>query len=151
MDQLYNKYLSCGGRLTTDSRAIVGGEMFLALKGENFDGNEYALKALEQGAAYVVVNCGTVAAVHPQAIEVDDTFETLRALARHHRRQLRIPVPDHGGTEFNSANSIHDNMIAFMDLQTCGIEIINLSYFSESYAYNCCHVLPFYRKQIRQQ
>lgn len=98
MDQLYNKYLSCGGRLTTDSRAIVGGEMFLALKGENFDGNEYALKALEQGASYVVVNRGTAAAGHPQAIEVDDTFETLRALARHHRRQLRIPVVGLTGT-----------------------------------------------------
>lgn len=98
MNQLYTKYLSCGGRLTTDSRAITGGEMFLALKGENFDGNEYALKALEQGAACVVVNRGTAAAGHHGVIEVDDTFEALRALARHHRRQLSIPVLGLTGT-----------------------------------------------------
>ncbi|MBO7366394.1 MAG: UDP-N-acetylmuramoyl-tripeptide--D-alanyl-D-alanine ligase, partial [Bacteroidales bacterium] len=58
MEELYRKYISCGGVVTTDSRAIKGGEMFFALKGENFDGNAYALKALEAGAAYAVVNEG---------------------------------------------------------------------------------------------
>ena len=48
-EELYLKYRECGCRVTTDSRAISGGEMFIALKGENFDGNEYALKALEAG------------------------------------------------------------------------------------------------------
>ena len=53
--ELYSKFKECGV-VTTDSRAIKGGELFFALKGENFDGNEYALKALEAGAAYAVVN-----------------------------------------------------------------------------------------------
>ena len=53
---IYRTYKECGGVVTTDSRAIKGGELFIALKGENFDGNEYALKALEAGAAYAVVN-----------------------------------------------------------------------------------------------
>ena len=56
MEELYRIYLSCGGRVTTDSRTIRGGELFFALRGENFDGNDYALKALEAGAAYAVVN-----------------------------------------------------------------------------------------------
>ena len=49
IEELYLKYRECGCRVTTDSRTISGGEMFIALKGENFDGNEYALKALEAG------------------------------------------------------------------------------------------------------
>ena len=52
---IYNKFKECGV-VTTDTRTLKGGEMFVALKGENFDGNEYALKALELGARYAVVN-----------------------------------------------------------------------------------------------
>ena len=55
-EELYSLYLQCSCRVTTDSRAIEGGEIFFALRGENFDGNDYALKALEDGAAYAVVN-----------------------------------------------------------------------------------------------
>ena len=54
--ELYNIYKECGGRVTTDSRKVEGGELFFALKGGNFDGNEYAMKALEAGAAYAVVD-----------------------------------------------------------------------------------------------
>lgn len=53
--ELYSIFVKCGS-VATDSRAISGGELFFALKGENFDGNEYAVKALEAGAAYAVVN-----------------------------------------------------------------------------------------------
>ena len=61
--------------------------MFFALKGENFDGNEYALKALEAGAAYAVVNASAeVAAVEdPRLVKVEDTLKTLQELARWHR------------------------------------------------------------------
>ena len=44
--ELYSIFVKCGS-VATDSRAIRGGELFFALKGENFDGNEYAVKALE--------------------------------------------------------------------------------------------------------
>ena len=73
---LYLKYKECGCRVTTDSRAISGGEMFIALKGENFDGNEYALKALEAGAACAVVDEGSAAAASgdPRVIAVPDGF-----------------------------------------------------------------------------
>ena len=85
---IYNIYKSCGC-VTTDSRAIKGGEMFFALMGENFDGNEYALKALEAGAAYAVVNkdsaVATLAGENPHLIPVDDTLKTLQELARWHR------------------------------------------------------------------
>ncbi len=85
---LYLKYKECGCRVTTDSRAVTGGEMFIALKGENFDGNEYALKALEAGAACAVVDEGSAAAASgdPRVIAVPDGFSALRALGLHHRR-----------------------------------------------------------------
>ena len=61
---IYNKFKECGV-VTTDTRTLKGGEMFFALRGENFDGNEYALKALELGARYAVVNRSVVASDDP--------------------------------------------------------------------------------------
>ena len=84
--EIYNRYKECGC-VTTDTRTLKGGEMFFALKGENFDGNEYALKALEAGAAYAVVNSSAKVSESddPRLIKVDDTLQTLQELARWHR------------------------------------------------------------------
>ena len=84
--EIYNKFKECGV-VTTDSRTLKGGEMFFALKGENFDGNEYALKALEAGAAYAVVNADSKIAESddPRLIKVEDSLKTLQDLARWHR------------------------------------------------------------------
>ena len=73
--------------MTTDTRTLKGGEMFFALKGENFDGNEYALKALEAGARYAVVNADSQVAASgdPRLVVVEDTLKTLQELARWHR------------------------------------------------------------------
>ena len=84
--EIYNRFKECGS-VTTDTRTLKGGEMFFALKGENFDGNEYAAKALEAGAAYAVVNASAKVAESddPRLIKVDDTLQTLQELARWHR------------------------------------------------------------------
>lgn len=91
IQRLYAAFKECG-KVTTDSRAISGGEMFFGLKGDNFDGNEYALKALEAGAAYAVVGEGSAAAASedPRVIVVPDTLEALQALARHHRENTFV-------------------------------------------------------------
>lgn len=83
---IYNKFKECGV-VTTDTRTLKGGEMFFALKGENFDGNEYAQKALGLGARYAVVNKSSAAASSddPRLLKVDDTLKTLQDLARWHR------------------------------------------------------------------
>ena len=88
---LHVLFMQCCG-VTTDSRTIKGGEMFFALKGENFDGNEYALKALELGAKHAVVDAGSEAAASgiPGIIPVRDTLETLQALARYHRENTFV-------------------------------------------------------------
>lgn len=83
---IYSKFKECGS-VTTDTRTLTGGEMFFALKGENFDGNEYAFKALEAGAGYAVVNADSKAAAtgDPRLVVVEDTLKTLQELARWHR------------------------------------------------------------------
>ena len=83
---LYNVFKQCGS-VTTDTRTLKGGELFFALKGENFDGNDYAFKALESGASYAVVNKSSKVSESddPRLIKVDDTLKTLQELARWHR------------------------------------------------------------------
>lgn len=96
MESLYEKYLASEG-VVTDSRKIVGGEMFFALRGDNFDGNLYAAKALEAGARWAVVDSAEVA-VDDHYIVVPDTLTALQELAHHHRLQLQIPFLAIAGT-----------------------------------------------------
>jgi UDP-N-acetylmuramoyl-tripeptide--D-alanyl-D-alanine ligase len=77
--------------ICTDSRNITAGSIFFALKGEHFDGNRYALQALDSGAAFAVVD-DTALPPHPQLIQVVDTLKTLQDLACMHRQKLGIPV-----------------------------------------------------------
>ena len=95
---LYSLYAQCSYKVTTDSRAIKGGELFFALRGDNFDGNAFALKALEDGAAYAVVNRDAGLPSSDRLIEVDSPFETMQALAIYHRETLAIPVVGLTGT-----------------------------------------------------
>ncbi|MCQ2181677.1 MAG: UDP-N-acetylmuramoyl-tripeptide--D-alanyl-D-alanine ligase [Bacteroidales bacterium] len=88
MEALYNKYVAAGYRVTTDSRAIQGGEIFFAIRGENFDGNDFALKALEAGASYAVVNADAPLPDNDRLIRVEDTLQTLSGLAIHHRTHV---------------------------------------------------------------
>ena len=74
---LYDIFKKCGA-VATDTRTLKGGELFFALKGENFDGNEYAMKALESGAAYAVVAADSAVAARAtddaRIIPVGDTL-----------------------------------------------------------------------------
>lgn len=77
-------------KVQTDTRKMAAGEIFFALKGPNFNGNHYALKALEQGAAAVVVD-EVQGITDDRIFVVDDALKALQDLARHHRLQLSIP------------------------------------------------------------
>ena len=74
----------------TDSRAIVTGQLFVAIKGEHFDGNQFAEKAIQQGATAVLVSDANTKA--RPAIIVDDTRLALGQLAQYWRNQFDIPV-----------------------------------------------------------
>ena len=89
MDRLYTMYRQ-SLRVQTDTRALAAGELFFALKGPSFNGNAFALKALEMGASAVVVD-EPIGATGENIFQVNDALETLQALALHHRKQFKIP------------------------------------------------------------
>ena len=74
----------------TDTRKLQQGDIFFSLKGENFNGNLFALKALELGAAYAITD-EDVGASDERLVKVDDALETLQQLATFHREQFVIP------------------------------------------------------------
>ena len=76
--------------ISTDTRKIIPGSIFFALKGEHFDGNTFAQQALHQGASMAVVSDRTLK--DHRIITVDDTLTALQDLAAYHRKQLKIPV-----------------------------------------------------------
>ena len=101
IEELYKLYKKCQG-VTTDSRSITDGAMFFALKGEKFDGNDFAMKALEAGARYAIVDRPSLDGANIKGrrycIVVENVLETLQKLAAYHREQSDIPVVGITGT-----------------------------------------------------
>lgn len=77
----------------TDTRKLKLGDIYFALKGPNFNGNVFALAALEAGASYAVVDeaIPNSEAIDDKILQVDDVLSTLQGLAKHHRQQFDIP------------------------------------------------------------
>ena len=98
LSALYQIFLDCQ-LVTTDSRNCPEGSLFIALKGESFNGNAFAGKALETGCAYAVIDESEYAIEGDQRyILVDDCLQTLQQLANYHRRQLGTRVIGITGT-----------------------------------------------------
>jgi len=96
IEHLYKIY--CQTRLvSTDTRKIFPGCLFFALKGENFDGNSFAQKALEAGASYAVIDNASYK-LDDHYFLVPDALQTLQQLATYHRSQLKIPFIGITGT-----------------------------------------------------
>ena len=93
--KLYTAFINSTG-VTTDSRKIEVGALFFALHGASFDGNDYAIAALEQGASAAVIDRKDIYDSNSQCSErlflVEDTLQALQALAQEHRRRLAIPI-----------------------------------------------------------
>lgn len=89
-EELYKHFLQ-SGKICTDSRNVEEGSIFFALKGENFDGNKFALDAMRKGAAIAVVDDPAMKE-QPGLFGVDNVLSSLQALARHHRDTLKIPI-----------------------------------------------------------
>ncbi len=89
---LYEIYKSYP-QVQTDTRRLKKGDLYFALKGPNFNGNEFALQALEQGAAYAIVDEPLQVSEHlqKQILLVEDVLSSLQALAKFHREQFNIP------------------------------------------------------------
>ncbi len=96
IQELYKIFLESSG-VCTDSRAITPDSIFFALKGDNFDGNSFAIAALEAGAKYSIADDKSLPSIS-NLIQTDDVLTTLQDLARFHRIRLGIPVVGLTGT-----------------------------------------------------
>ncbi|MGI8634681.1 MAG: UDP-N-acetylmuramoyl-tripeptide--D-alanyl-D-alanine ligase, partial [Segetibacter sp.] len=89
IEQLYEIFLQFPS-IQTDTRKSKAGDLFFALSGPNFNGNNFALKAIEAGAAYAIVDRNIVNS-SGQILKVDNVLDSLQLLAKHHREQFNIP------------------------------------------------------------
>ncbi|MDB5031005.1 Mur ligase family protein, partial [Mucilaginibacter sp.] len=95
-EQLYQLYLQHPA-ISTDTRKIATDSLFFALKGDKFDANTFAQQAIEAGAAYAIID-NPEYKFNDRCLLVADVLAALQDLARHHRKQLTIPVIGLTGT-----------------------------------------------------
>jgi UDP-N-acetylmuramoyl-tripeptide--D-alanyl-D-alanine ligase len=96
ISELYKIYKS-KSIICTDTRKIEKGGLFFALKGESFNGNLFAAKAISDGCSFAIIDEKKIA-TNDKFILVKNVLETLQNLARHHRKQLSIPIIGITGT-----------------------------------------------------
>ena len=90
LTELYGLFLKSSG-IATDSRNIAHGSLFFALKGDQFDGNLFALDAIRNGAAFSVTDNPDIQQ-HEQILLVTDVLDTLQELALLHRKNIRAKI-----------------------------------------------------------
>ena len=90
MEKLFDLFYQCSG-VSIDTRTVKKGELFIALKGGNFNGNEYASKALATGAKFAVVDEKEYE-VDGKVFWVEDALVFLQKLANFHRHKMETPI-----------------------------------------------------------
>ena len=107
--------------VSTDTRTLEAGELFISLKGPNFDGAQFLARAVEKGAAGVVVAKGANVPGEGAGfvVEVADTLRALGDLARAHRSRFEIPVA--GVTGSNGKTTTKEMIAALLSAgcETC--------------------------------
>lgn len=96
IEKIYELFLEAG-KISTDSRKIETGCLFFALKGDNFNGNKYAIQAIEKGAKYAIIDEQQYN-TSDKTFLVDDSLTCLQNLALYHRKKLGIPILGITGT-----------------------------------------------------
>ena len=89
LTELYRLFRESSG-ISTDSRSVKKGELFFALRGQNYDGNIYVSEALNKGASYAITD--DTGCNKGRTVVVDNTLESLKSLAAFHRKILGVPV-----------------------------------------------------------
>lgn len=113
VEELYPLYLNCDMQVCTDTRQIVKGAMFFALEGENFNGNLFAGKALESGAAYAITDEGDH--TDTRVIKVDNALKMMQELALFHRSILKPRLIGIGGS--NGKTSTKELIVSILSTQ----------------------------------
>ena len=90
-ESLYSLFLKCK-TLSTDTRNILPHSLFFGIKGEKFNGNEFAKKAIEAGAQYAIVDQKEFEDEENNIFWVENSLKALQELAKYHRRTLKIPI-----------------------------------------------------------
>lgn len=103
IEEIYKVFKDCNQKITTDTRKVEAGSIFFALKGDNFDANSFALIAITQGCSFAVVDepslyNGTT------ILLVENVLTALQDLAKHHRKQLSIPIIGITGSNGKTTN-----------------------------------------------
>lgn len=91
IENLHTLFLNSTG-VNTDTRKITKGNLFFALKGEHFNGNLFAKKALELGASYAIIDEGEFTVENSKTILFENVLQTLQELATYHRNYLKTPI-----------------------------------------------------------
>ena len=92
------KHFTKAYKVSTDSRKVEQDAVFFALKGENFDANDFAVQVAEQGVASLIVADRKDLPKHQRILIVDDSLKTLQDLAAYHRQQSKAMVLSITGT-----------------------------------------------------
>ncbi|MEK7225473.1 MAG: UDP-N-acetylmuramoyl-tripeptide--D-alanyl-D-alanine ligase, partial [Bacteroidota bacterium] len=90
IEELYHIYKQYPS-VQTDTRKLKAGDIFFALKGDNFNGNAFAKQAIDNGAAHAIIDESQYV-IPGKTILVENVLATLQQLAKHHRQQFDIPV-----------------------------------------------------------
>ena len=85
---LFNQHSS----VSIDTRSLKPKDIFFAIKGPNFDGNNFALEAIKKGASYVISDNSTISKKSDKIIYVDNSIKALQKLANYHRRKLNTKI-----------------------------------------------------------
>ena len=92
VENLYDLLLKCDHKVSTDTRNIIKESIFFALKGKNFNGNNFAVEALKNGARYCIVDSKNISILDDRIILVDDVLKTLQKLSKYNRNQCSCYV-----------------------------------------------------------
>ena len=90
IQNIHDLFLKCT-KVSIDTRNIEQNSFFVAINGERFDANTFAKEALEKGASYVIIDNQSYY-IDNRTILVNDSLETLQALAKFHRHYLKLPI-----------------------------------------------------------
>ena len=120
IEALHSIFLSSTG-VTTDSRNCPNGSLFFALKGDSFNGNDFAIQALEMGCSYAIVDevCGTLAM---NILVVDDVLLALQKLASYHRLKLGTPILAITGTNGKTTTKELVNSVVSASMKSIATE-----------------------------
>lgn len=89
ISEIYEIFQKCTG-ISTDTRTLQTNNLFIALSGDNYNGNKFAEQALEKGALYAIIDDRDYHSEN--TILVKNTLKTLQDLANYHRKKLNTPI-----------------------------------------------------------